>query len=345
MPSNTAAFAASLVLALMAIATPAPAVAGVPLLEQACDSYFDPVLVALGQDCAGSRVRACPTVEGWSAHRVDRQVIGCEGVTQESRPLRAASVDSRYLVLRPSQGRPTALYLMLHWHDANAIEAVNYLHLNDLARSRGALVVVPDVPGDQWADHGDRRIERDLAWIDAVLSDAQRRYGAGALPVYLVGLSNGAAMAMHYACARADRIDAVMPVALPMHHGDLAACRYSRPVGYVQVHGSRDYLVPYRGSPWFAGAEDIYAAMRSRLACTAPKQAEMASARTPVHLRYAEPCSGGRRSYLLRIEGGGHTWPDMETLSGRDRNPYGQIARNFDATLQGYDLLQLAAGR
>jgi len=347
MRRTPAVLVACLLSGLSAIATSLPAAAApaASLAGLACDSFFDPLLVALGADCAGSRARECPTVEGWSARAAARQPVACEGVVQEAQRLKAAQVDSGYLALRPARGRPSAVYLLLHWHEANAVEAVNYLHLNELARSRGALVIVPDVPGDTWAQYTDRNIGRHVAWVDAVLADAQRRYGMGTKPVYLAGLSNGASMAMHYACSRADRIDAVMPVALPMHHDDLAACRFSRPIGYVQVHGTRDYLVPYRGTPWMAGVEKIYGQVSQRLACSGERGAELASARTPVQLRHAERCAQGRGSYLVRVEDGGHTWPDMETLSGSDRNPYGQIARNFDATLQGYDLLQLAAGR
>ncbi|AXQ30965.1 hypothetical protein D0B54_20785 [Solimonas sp. K1W22B-7] len=349
----TAAVAASLLPGLMVIAIaglPVPAGAAEPYdayADEACDGYFDPLLLERGSRCSGSRERSCPTVRHWTPRRVSRQLPACEGVAQAAHPLHAERIQSSYLALRPDHGAPRAIYLMLHWHRATAHEAVNYLHLQDLARSRGALVIVPDVPGNQWAQSGSRNINQHVAWVDAVLADAQRRYGTGNLPVYLVGLSNGAAMAMHYACARADRIDAVMPVALPMYRSDLAACSFSQSIGYVQVHGDSDRFVPYRGNLWFASAEQVYARMRRNMDCVdaGAKAARLESPLTPVDIRYGDGCVGGRRGYLLRVENAGHTWPDMETLSGRDRNPYGLIARNFDATLQGYDLLQLAAGR
>jgi polyhydroxybutyrate depolymerase len=64
----------------------------------------------------------------------------------------------------------------------------------------------------------------------------------------IIGHSNGGAMALRLACERADQVARVAVLA-PAFFGDSSACRPSRPVGVLIVHGERDRVVPYAGGP------------------------------------------------------------------------------------------------
>lgn len=53
-----------------------------------------------------------------------------------------------------------------------------------------------------------------------------------------------------------------------------------------------------------------------------------------------------RRSFMVTIERGGHSWPgyDAPFGNGANINAFGAVSYDFDATLYGYDLLRRAAG-
>ncbi|WP_420426378.1 hypothetical protein [Algiphilus sp.] len=54
---------------------------------------------------------------------------------------------------------------------------------------------------------------------------------------------------------------------------------------------------------------------------------------------------GGFRSFLVTVNDGGHHWPGYDDQSDLDFNAFGPISRDFDATIQGFDLLERAAGQ
>lgn len=53
---------------------------------------------------------------------------------------------------------------------------------------------------------------------------------------------------------------------------------------------------------------------------------------------------GGYSSILVTVTDGGHHWPGYDDQSDLDFNAFGPISRDFDATIQGFDLLQRAGG-
>ena len=63
--------------------------------------------------------------------------------------------------------------------------------------------------------------------------------------IYVTGVSNGGGMAARAACELADRLAAAAPVA--GGYGTLPACRPSRPLPVLEVHGTGDGVVPYAG--------------------------------------------------------------------------------------------------
>ena len=60
-----------------------------------------------------------------------------------------------------------------------------------------------------------------------------------------------------------------------------------------------------------------------------------------------DECNNGRgtSSLLVTISNGGHHWPGYDDQSSIDFNVFGPLSRDFDATIQGFDLLQQAAGQ
>jgi polyhydroxybutyrate depolymerase len=151
--------------------------------------------------------------------------------------------------------------------------------------------------------------------------------------VYAAGYSDGAFMASAVACAYADRLAAVAPVA---GIRDIKGCKPTRAVPVIAFHGTKDPFVSYDGglgrmvaslpSPDGSGktlgqmasgktATDaskgpsipkITAAWAKRNDCTTPpRQIKVAADVALIAYR----CPKDATVELYRIAGGGHSWP------------------------------------
>ncbi|MGZ4279012.1 MAG: alpha/beta hydrolase family esterase [Solirubrobacteraceae bacterium] len=125
--------------------------------------------------------------------------------------------------------------------------------------------------------------------------------------VLVTGISSGGRMTYAAGCELADRILAIAPVSGGTRM--LPPCRPARPVSVLDVHGTADRIVAYRGR----GADrdgrvaDVLAAWARREGCRPRPRARRID---PYVTRLDWPrCREGARVVHLRIEGGGHAGP------------------------------------
>jgi len=85
-----------------------------------------------------------------------------------------------------------------------------------------------------------------VAYLDDVIADMSARFPVDEKRVYLIGHSNGGCMSYRYACDRAARVAAIVSSAGSMW-SDVSKCRPSEPVAVLELHGTRDEVVPYAG--------------------------------------------------------------------------------------------------
>ena len=127
-------------------------------------------------------------------------------------------------------------------------------------------------------------------------------------------MSAGAFMANRLVCDRADLVTAIAPVAGTL--GAATPCSPSRPVSVMAVHGTADPVVPYEGGLMNGrgGTSDIVSApalaerWREMDRCPGPLLGDPAST-GEVQEMTAAGCADGTEVTLVRINGGGHTWP------------------------------------
>ncbi|GIU86937.1 MAG: hydrolase [Acidimicrobiia bacterium] len=178
----------------------------------------------------------------------------------------------------------------------------------------------------------------DLAFFGDLLAEIGRTLCVDTNRVYVTGLSNGAFMTSAVACAYADRVAAVAPVA---GIRAIEGCDPARAVPVVAFHGTADGFVTYDGSLGEAALDlpapdgsgrtlrdlveagevppreaqgpsvpETTAAWAERNGCAAgePAEEQVASDVT----RLAWDCPPGAEVVLYRVEGGGHSWPGSE---------------------------------
>ncbi len=214
----------------------------------------------------------------------------------------------------PERGWP--ILLLLHGFSANPTLVDRNFPFSGRVDHDGLIVVVPigspDVEGAlEWA--ADYHVEdgeegRDVPYLRQVVADTVARHGGDADRVYVMGHSNGGAMAVHLACHAADLVRGFVNVS--GFNPKAADCEPSRPLTAVFVHGSADESVPYEGRDARPGADDAAAEWAARAGCDAPADGD------PLDLEAIAPgpettvrrwgCPGGRQVERWRLEGSGH---------------------------------------
>lgn len=138
--------------------------------------------------------------------------------------------------------------------------------------------------------------DRDLRFVDALLTQVSATYQVDARRVYATGMSNGALFTYELLTARPQLFAAFAPVAGAA--GFLKNATVPKPV--LIIHGKDDKLVPLN---WAEGSRD----MIRRLNGCGEKTEEWA----PGYQRYT-PCKSGQ-PVIWHCHDGGHIWPGDAT--------------------------------
>jgi polyhydroxybutyrate depolymerase len=261
---------------------------------------------------------------------------GCTGSTaiaagETSAPFSAAGVDGNVIRHVPPahDGKtPLPLVLDLHGYQSPATIEALFSALGPFGDQHGFVTITPETiaPVPRW-DTG--IASADMRWLTAVLDDAEATLCIDTARVFTTGLSNGAMMTSSVACAMSDRIAAVAPVAgVQLADG----CTPTRPMPIITFHGTADGFVAYEGglgkdalnlpTPDGSGktlgdagvttgggpsVPEIVAGWAKRNGCadTPPTTENLA---TDVDLLEFD-CPPRAEVELVRVTGGGHTWP------------------------------------
>ncbi|MDX2010071.1 MAG: PHB depolymerase family esterase [Myxococcaceae bacterium] len=262
---------------------------------------------------------------------------------------------------------PTPVVVLLHGGYGNAESGIdvtcpdgdrsNPACLHRVAEARGFVLVTPNgtrlnatSPQRQWNAGGGSGGWHcvgaqacvtgvdDVRYLDAVLDGLERWMRVDRNAVFLTGLSNGAALAHRLACERAERFAALAPVGGANQYATTRPCTPSRPVALLQVHGTADTCWTFDTSSTTClggvvgrkiGALESTSAWAERNGCGS----------TPTEVAERDLDGDGRvttavswpgcsaQTVLLRVEGGGHTWPN-----GRQYFPaadIGPVSKDF----------------
>jgi polyhydroxybutyrate depolymerase len=209
---------------------------------------------------------------------------------------------------RSRRGR-LPLIVALHGAYGNGAFMERYSGLSRLADREGFGVVYPDAAGPRWritaGEDG-----ADVQFLDALLDRVLAGGCFDAGRVAAVGVSNGAGMAARFACAGDDRLAGLVAVA--GGYGRLPACQARRPLSVLEIHGTADAVVPYRGTPQDPGGDVLawLSAWVDRDACRGVPRRTQQSARV-IRLAWTS-CRDGTAVEHLRLVGGTHAWPGAD---------------------------------
>jgi polyhydroxybutyrate depolymerase len=141
------------------------------------------------------------------------------------------------------------LVLYLHGYRESGADIVGNPYLVQAVTSLGALLVAPDGLNTGWSFHGSpQRGRDDVAFLHAVVADAEARWPIDRARVVATGFSIGASMTYELACHAAQGFTAFLPMSGSFWLPYPERCE-SGPVDLRHVHGLIDRTMPMAGRP------------------------------------------------------------------------------------------------
>ena len=161
----------------------------------------------------------------------------------------------------------TPLPVMLHFHGwmRQGTLIVRHMRISGATRRRGVLLLAPNGQGKTWNFWTEDT--PDIAFADAVIEDAAKRWPIDRSRIFVSGYSYGSAMAWRYVCARGDSVYALLAVSGTLDQRE--ECDEA-PHHIRHVHGLRDRVMDFPMGP---GGDTTYpvALWRARKGCDGGK--------------------------------------------------------------------------
>jgi polyhydroxybutyrate depolymerase len=155
----------------------------------------------------------------------------------------------------------------------------------------------------------------DVGFISRIIDSLLSRYAIDTQRVYSCGHSNGGFMSIRLAARLSHRIAAVASVSGVLTNSTAAGYSARSPASLLIIHGTADQVVPFDGgvTGWQSVGETLSFWM-TKTGCFLPPDSVAVPDRDPgdqssvVQYTYRSSLSTSRVE-LLKVIGGGHTWP------------------------------------
>ncbi len=250
-----------------------------------------------------------------------------------SRTLKVAGLERRFHVLVPptaETGSPLVIALHGSRGRGDRLDASMHHGLSREAARRGWVLALPDGIDRRWndgrtvstPDGGPPVAVDDVAFVNALVDELVAEGTIDARQIFVVGVSNGGHMAYRLAIEQSDRFHTIAPIVSNLPEA-LAERRPKTPVSVMVMNGTADPLVPYEG-----GEVVVFGQSRGRVLSTeatihwwaahnrcAGEPATRAlddqapDDGTRIFVRSLQACQGDTEVTLVKVQGGGHTWP------------------------------------
>jgi polyhydroxybutyrate depolymerase len=232
-------------------------------------------------------------------------------------------IDRTFILYVPSSYDSSAkqpLVFNFHGYGSNASEQMAYGDMRSQADANGFILVHPEALDDiygrsRWNIGGwSQSVHDDVKFTENLINLLMDKYSINAERIYSTGMSNGGFFSFHLACNLSASFAAVASVTGSMTYSTFDNCNPRKPTPVMQIHGSLDATVPYKGSDtrnmkpimdvmeyWKInnGCDDYMLSLPSILPGT--------TSWTETY-QYSN-CLNGTENIHLYVQGAGHIWP------------------------------------
>jgi polyhydroxybutyrate depolymerase len=251
--------------------------------------------------------------------------------------------DRAYVIDLPTRAVGAPLVLVLHGGGGSPSQIARNSGFSLPANKAGYAVIYPEGSGriNTWnggycCGSAQRNKVDDIAFLDAVIKDAGRRFKLNTAQLYLTGMSNGSLMAEAYAASRPRAVKAVAGVSGTM---DIRAFPLRGRVPLLHIHGTADTQVPYGGGQPTDGFTDTnFTAVADVIIAFAAPWGDGLEQTSRNIDRHDDGTSvtidnwarqGQVVIRLITIENGGHVWPGG-SRAGRNGGQTDEISANAE---------------
>jgi len=254
----------------------------------------------------------------------------------------------------PDWGWPVVL--AFHGGLSNAPTMVRFCELNLLGDQEGFVTVFPNGTGRMptmktWnagtcCGYAHRENVDDVRYVKELLTDLKQRLPIDESRIYATGMSNGGMMCYQLADQMSETFAAIAPVGGTMAND---RCAPKSPVPLLHIHGMDDQFVRYEGGvgPRSQSKLDFHSVDMTIESWIAANRANDTASRTtdrPIvddgtwieRLYYAPIDERGAEIQLIKVHGGGHTWPGVESKL----DVLGPVSFNLDANCEIWKFFQ-----
>lgn len=246
-------------------------------------------------------------------------------------------VERSYLLYTPpsyKDGTPSALVMAFHGGRGQGRNMKSRTRLNAFAEKRGFLVVYPDATGRRNWNDGREGVAAgidDIGFVRALIDHLQGQRSIDKDRIYATGLSNGAFFTQKLACLMPNQFAAFAPVAATMAKPLYERCDPAGPVSIMMIHGTDDAQVPWEGGEVQIGERGAIVSVQDAITfwarhngCDLNPRIRSLPDRDPDDgtrvERWEYPnCRDGAEVVLIKVVGGGHTWPGSTRRRFMDR--------------------------
>lgn len=267
--------------------------------------------------------------------------------------LTVGGVERTFRIKRPATAAPLGGHpavLVFHGGQGDGSKIAEQTDFDRVAADAGPIVVYPDSTG-YWND-GRPETARgvdDVAFVRRLVEHLVQQEGADPKRIYATGASNGGMFTLRLACEAADLIAAAAPVIASFPEQYVSRCRPSRPIPVLMINGTEDRLIQWEGGPILQGRNrgaggrvipviDTFRFWERNNACSGERRERSLPDADPadgtrVTRIMADGCASGAAAELLRVDGGGHTWPGSPLVqTGLLARLVGRVSRDLDAS-------------
>ena len=232
--------------------------------------------------------------------------------------LRVDGKQRSYLLSVPPSDRPAPLVIAFHGLFQNARTFANQTGLVSATRTAGVVLALPESDGPAF---NDGRLgaagPKDDAFTLALVNELVAARVVDPRRVVLSGFSNGAGMAMAWACAHPQNVAALVSVDGSLMAG-AGLPRPTAPVRAFLVHGTADKVQPWEGRPARGPLLPAYIAVPATVAAwvgiagAGPAVVDRlpgSLGRGPLEVSTWAPGKAGAGVVSYTVSGMGHVWP------------------------------------
>ncbi len=245
-----------------------------------------------------------------------------------------------YIPVSYTGDEPVPLVLNFHGFTQDANDYRKFADFRSIADTAGFIVSYPQGTLFSGLSHWNvggiwtiGSIVDDVGFTESLIDYIASEYNIDISRVYATGLSNGGYMSLHLACQLSDKIAAIASVAGSMTSVTFNNCDPEHSMPILQFHGTKDPLVPYRGSIFSKSIDDVLQYWVNYNNCdTIPTVFNLAHSSNTTDNSSAQQFSysNGDNGAIVehyKITGGGHDWPGIS--GNMDINTSNEIWKFF----------------